>query len=350
MEKQDVAVLGAGGFTGRELLSILAQHPRLRPALVTSNQHAGRSVAEVFPELEGRLHATFQTHDESIPGRLPVFLAVPNETALARVPRLFADGHPVVDLSGAFRLHDQQAFERTYGLTHSAFDLMPEVVYGMPELFRERISGARLVANPGCFPTGAVIPLHLLGEHRDQLLDIVIDAKSGVSGAGGRTEDAGFSYNSVTENFRAYKILRHQHEPEIQEYGAHPGAFSFRLAFTPHLLPVYRGILSTIVLRWRNGAPHGLGELMERRCRAEPFVRFLEQPEDVELRRVVGTNFVDVALRSEGDRTIIVSAIDNLVKGAAGQAVQNLNLMLGFEETAGLAARHPPVAQPGSVS
>ena len=339
MKGQDVAILGAGGFTGKELLLLLSQHPFLRPVHFTSNQYVGRTVADVFPELQGRLTGEFCAHDASLPEGVPVFLAVPNETSLERVPVLMEAGHRVIDLSGAFRLHDREAFERTYNLRHSSFALMSQAVYGMPELFRQHIGAARLVSNPGCFPTGAVIPLYALGEHRNDLIDVVIDAKSGVSGAGGRTEDAGFAYNAVSENFRAYKILRHQHEPEIQEYGAHPAAFPFRLVFTAHLLPVYRGLLSTIVLRWRRHAPEGLEEFVCERMSAEPFVRVLARPEDVELRRVAGTNYIDFAMRSEGDRTIIVSALDNLVKGAAGQAIQNLNLMLGYEETAGLPAR-----------
>ncbi len=336
MKQTDVAILGAAGFTGRELLTWIGAHPHLRVAHITSNQHAGRTVADVFPSLQGRVDGTFARHEDDLPKGVPVFLAVPNETSLQRVPGLLAAGHRVVDLSGVYRLHDRAAFERTYALAHTSFDLMERAVYGMPELFRDSIRSANLVGNPGCFPTGAVIPLFLFGDYRSELVDVVIDAKSGVSGAGGRTEDAGFSYNSVSENFRAYKILRHQHEPEIQEYAPYPGKLPFRVVFTPHLLPVFRGILSTIVLRWRERPPADLEQVVRQRALNEPFVRLLERPEDVDLQRVCGTNFVDFALRSEGDRTVLVSAIDNLVKGAAGQAIQNMNLMLGFEETAGL--------------
>lgn len=338
-ERLAVAILGAGGFTGRELMLILSDHPHFSVGHITSNQHAGKAVGSVLPDLEGRVEGVFARHEDPIPAGVPVLLAVPNETSLERVPALLKAGHRVVDLSGVFRLHDRAAFEKSYNLKHTAFDLMSEAVYGMPELFRAGLRAARLVGNPGCFATGAILPLYLLAELRDQIADVVIDAKSGVSGAGGRSEDAGFAYNAIRENFRAYKILRHQHAPEIQEYAAFPGKFAFPIVFTPHLLPLYRGILTTIVIRWKGSAPTDLVERLRAAAAAEPFVRVLDEPEQVELRRVQETNYVDFGLRSEGDRTVIISAIDNLVKGAAGQAIQNLNLMYGFAENAGLAAR-----------
>lgn len=337
---QEVAILGAGGLTGRELLAWLAHHPQLRAGVITSDKHAGRRVDECFPELQGACDLVFQTHDAALPPGAPCLLAVPNESALRLVPELAARGHRVVDLSGAFRLHDRALFEKFYKLEHNAFQMMDQIVFGLPELFRDRVRGAKLVANPGCFPTGAIAPLYFLGDLRARIASIVIDAKSGVSGAGGRVEDAGFSFNSVHENFRAYKILSHQHQPEIEEYAAHglTGALA-PLVFTPHLLPLYRGILSTLVLFWDGPAPAAEAE---ERLRAagerEPFVRFRAAPEEVELAKVQHTNFLDIGVRSAGRATVIVTAIDNLVKGAAGQALQNLNLMLGLPETLGLLA------------
>ena len=335
-EKQDVAIIGAGGFTGRELLQILAGHPRIRPAHITSNQYAGKKIGEIFPDLDGRLDLVFERHDASLPANMPIFLAVPNQTSLDLVPGLVEKGHKVVDLSGSFRLHDRDVFQQYYKLEHTAFDLMDKVVFGLPELFREQLKFAELVSNPGCFSTGAIVPLFLLGELRDELEDVIIDAKSGVSGAGGRTEDAGFAFNAVHENFRAYKILRHQHQPEIQEYAAAGTKLDFPIIFTPHLLPVFRGILSTIVLRWKNQAPANLLEKVRTAITDEPFIRLYETPEEIELSRVQNSNYLDISLRSEGRHTVMVSALDNLVKGAAGQAVQNLNLMLGYDEKAGL--------------
>lgn len=332
----DVGIIGGAGFTGRELLLLLTEHPHLSPRFVTSNLHAGKSVAEVFPLLEGKSELTFRGHEESPPPGIPLFLAVPNDTALALVPELHARGHRLVDLSGAFRLHDREIFQKFYRLEHTAFDLLPRVVYGMPELFRADIRSAAIISNPGCYATAAILPLFLLGRYREELIDIVIDAKSGVSGAGGRTEDAGYSFNSVHENFRAYKVLAHQHQPEIQEYAAAGTHIDFEIAFIPHLLPLFRGILSTTILTWRDRAPDGLESLFRQAAAGEPFLRFLNAPEEVTLSRVQHTNFLDIGIRSEGRRTIIVSALDNLVKGAAGQAIQNMNLIMGMPEEAGL--------------
>jgi len=332
----DVAIIGAGGFTGKELLTLLATHPSIRPVHITSNQHAGKPIGEIFPSLDGKLNLTFQQHEAPLPERIPVFLAVPNDTSLALVPKLFEQGHPVVDLSGAYRLHNRGEFETHYGLTHTSFQLMEHTVYGLPELFREKVRTARLVANPGCFPTGAILPIALLGETRDRIASISVDAKSGVSGAGGRTEDAGFSFNSVYENFRAYKVLKHQHAPEIVEYATGDDRSPLPIVFIPHLLPLFRGILSTIVIRWNGEAPTDLKERFRDIAESEPFIRFRNEPEEIHLSSVQHTNFIDISLRTESDVTVIVSAIDNLIKGAAGQAIQNMNLMLGLEETAGL--------------
>ncbi|MBL8020412.1 MAG: N-acetyl-gamma-glutamyl-phosphate reductase [Leptospirales bacterium] len=328
-----VAVLGAAGFTGKEILRILAAHPSLSLVHITSDKYAGKTLSESFPELPRQpgKELTFQTHDAVVPQGAFVLMATPNEVSMARVPELVQRGHRVVDLSGAFRLHDRARFLEYYKLEHTAFDLMQQAAFGIPELFKEKIQSARLVANPGCFPTGVIIPLSRLAAFQADILGISIDAKSGVSGAGGRTEDGGFSYTSVYENFRAYKILGHQHWPEIVEYGAPD--LEDRIVFTPHLLPLFRGILSTITVFWKSQAPdlHAIFNKLD-----HPFVRVLPTPEEVQLNRVQHTNYLDIGLRSRGKQTVIVTALDNLVKGAAGQAIQNLNLMAGIQETTGL--------------
>ncbi|MCR9143044.1 MAG: N-acetyl-gamma-glutamyl-phosphate reductase [bacterium] len=348
-----VAVIGAGGFTGHELLTLMRAHPRLYPVHITSNAYEGRRLSDVFPDLDGADNGlTFSRHDAPLPDGVPVFLAVPNDTSLALVPDLLQAGHPVVDLSGSFRLHDGRAFEERYKLKHTPASAaaMSQAVFGMPEILRDSIRGAQFVSNPGCFPTGAVIPLAFLGAARQDLQSVVVDAKSGVSGAGGRTEDGGFVFHKVHENFRAYKILGHQHQPEIEEYAAlgMPGTTgaiampsaeappTLPVVFTPHLLPLFRGILSTIVLIWKSTPPADLAERLRHRCESEPFIRFRDTPEAVELASVQNTNYLDLGLRTSGNTTVIVTAIDNLIKGAAGQAIQNLNLMLDFPETAGL--------------
>jgi N-acetyl-gamma-glutamyl-phosphate reductase len=332
----EIGIIGGAGFTGRELLELLSHHQHFRVVHLTSDRHAGKSVAEVFPELDGKYDLVFKTHEDPIPERVPLFLAVPNDTSLEIVPDLLKKGHRIVDLSGAYRLHDREEFKKFYRLEHTSFELMGRAVYGMPELFRDTIKSASLVSNPGCYPTGSILPLYFLGEHRREIDFVSIDAKSGVSGAGGRSEDSGFSFNSVHENFRAYKILGHQHQPEIEEYAFSGMDQRLPLVFTPHLLPLFRGILSTITIRWKNGAPADLPEILRAATSAEPFIRLLPEPELIQLSRIQKTNFIDIGLRSHNRVTVIVSAIDNLVKGAAGQAIQNMNLMHGLEETEGL--------------
>lgn len=339
-----VAIIGAAGLTGKELLLWFGRHPEVVPVHITSDQNAGQTLREVFPALDGLPFADleFKKHSDPLPSEALVFLAVPNDTSLALVPQLRGAGHSIVDLSGSFRLSDTARFKRYYGLDHDAPAELKERVFGIPEIFRERIRSAQFVSNPGCYATGAIVPLHLLGELRAEIDFVSVDAKSGVSGAGGRVEGAGFAFTGVNENFRAYKVQKHQHQPEIEE-------FSFfgmetpppDLVFVPHLLPVYRGILSTITIRWKDRAPADLAERFRAVCADEPFLRFYDQPEAVELLKVQNTNFLDFGLCSEGRTTVIVSALDNLLKGAAGQAIQNMNLLLGLPETTGLIADPP---------
>lgn len=328
--KQSVAILGAAGLTGRELILILARHPWLEAAVLTSDRYAGERVAQVYPELDGLSDLSFEKHTLDLPRECPVFLATPDDVALQAVPELLARGHRIVDLSGAFRL-TPESFRMTYGKEHPAPFALAEAVYGLPEIARGRIRSARLVANPGCFPTGCVFILHALGPHLERALGVVVDAKSGVSGAGGRTEDAGFAYQNVYENFRAYKVLRHQHNPEIQLHSRSP----LPVQFVPHLLPLYRGILSTIHIIWQDDPPD-VATILRDAAKKEMFVRYRDNPEDIELKKVQHSNYLDLSCRTLGSATAIVSAIDNLQKGAAGQAIQNLNIMLGLAEHAGL--------------
>ncbi len=334
----DVAIIGAAGLTGRELLLWLGRHPRVRAVHITSDQHAGRPLREVIPQLDGLPSAdlVFKQHAEPLPPVQVVFLAVPNENALELVPRLVDAGNKVIDLSGSFRLSDPEVFRKYYGLEHTARHLLERRVFGLPELFRADIRKATLVANPGCYPTGAIVPLFLAGDLRREIDFVSIDAKSGVSGAGGRVEGGGFAFTGVNENFRAYKIQKHQHQPEIEEFAFAGAGQRPDLVFTPHLLPIYRGILTTITIHWKQAAPADLTDRYRAACAAEPFLRFAREPEDVDLARVQYTNFIDMGLRSVGRTTVLVSALDNLLKGAAGQAIQNMNLMLGLPETAGL--------------
>lgn len=253
-------------------------------------------------------------------------------------PKFLDAGHKVIDLSGVYRLHNQEILEKYYKLKHTRFNYINRAVFGIPEIFRDQLKNADFVSNPGCFSTSVILPIFLLGQLRKNLRPrIIVDSKSGVSGAGGRTEDSGYSYTSVYENFRAYKILSHQHEPEIREYVySKSGLSDPEVIFTPHLLPIYRGILSTIVLEFDSEPEQDLISILENSSLNEPFIRILKTPEEVELKKVQHTNFLDISLRKRGNTLVVVSALDNLVKGAAGQALQNINLMTGAKETLGL--------------
>lgn len=333
-----VSIIGAGGLTGKELLSLLRNHPNFEIVHITSNKTEGQTLDDVFPGLGiKRPHLKFQNHSAPIPKDSLVVLATPNDVSLDMAPGLLEKGHKVIDLSGAFRLHDQTKFEKFYGLKHTSFHLMKEVVFGLPELYRERLKGANFVSNPGCYATSVILPIYFLGDLRKKLISpIVVDSKSGVSGAGGRTDDIGFTFTNTYENFRAYKILNHQHTPEMEEY-AKEGIESFpRIIFTPHLLPVYRGILSTFVLTFEEDLKSEFLEEEFSSVKDEPFIRMLPKPEDVELKNVQFSNYLDLSYRFDGNVLVIVSALDNLVKGAAGQALQNMNLMAGFDESLGI--------------
>ncbi|MBW7856921.1 MAG: N-acetyl-gamma-glutamyl-phosphate reductase [Leptonema sp. (in: Bacteria)] len=341
--KIDIAVLGAGGLTGRELLRLFRHHPSFRPAHITSDHYASQTVAEVFSELDGADYSnlTFSKHSDTIPEGLPVFMATPNKESAEIAPKLRQQGRAVVDLSGSFRISNPQVFESVYGFSHPNFDWVQKSVFGFPEMFRDEIKSAHLkgkiLANPGCYPTSVIGALAPLQSYLPKANSIIVDSKSGVSGAGGRVEDAGFSFGGVYENFRAYKVLKHQHEPEIVEQIGRWANFTPDLLFTPHLLPMFRGIFSTIVIIWKEPIDtEQLFNSAKQFCESEPFLRLRSSPEEVQLKNVQYTNYIDIGMRSRENKTVIVSAIDNLVKGAAGQAIQNMNLMLGLKETAGL--------------
>ncbi len=333
----EISVIGAGGFTGKELLKLLATHPKWKAVHITSDKLAGKSLSEVFPDLLYPNNLIFKRHEDELTKGSLVVLAVPNDAALELAPKFLDKGHKVLDLSGVYRLHDQAKFETAYKLKHTSFELTKKAVFGIPELYREKLKNADFVSNPGCFSTSVILALYYLGDLRKKIRPrIVADCKSGISGAGGRVEDGGFSFNGVYENFRAYKVLSHQHEPEIQEYCYEgSGLPQPEVLFVPHLLPVYRGILSTIYLEAESENLPVL-ETLKANSKNEPFLRVLGSPEEVELSKVNHTNFLDLGVRQRGKTITIVSALDNLLKGAAGQALQNINLMLGESETLGL--------------
>lgn len=333
----EISIIGAGGFTGKELLGLLAKHPKWKAVHITSDKLAGKSLSEVFPDLIYPNDLIFKRHEDELPKGSLVVLAVPNDAALELAPKFLDAGHKVIDLSGVYRLHNLEAFESAYKLKHTSFALTDQAVFGIPEIFRSKLKNADFVSNPGCFSTSVILALYLLGDLRKNIKPrIIADCKSGISGAGGRVEDGGYSFNSVYENFRAYKVLSHQHEPEIREYCfAGSGLPEPEVLFVPHLLPLYRGILSTIYLE-AESEDLPVFETIQSNAKNEPFLRLRNTPEEIDLAKVNGTNFLDLGVRKRGNTISIVSALDNLQKGAAGQALQNINLMWGESETLGL--------------
>jgi N-acetyl-gamma-glutamyl-phosphate reductase len=339
-----VGVFGASGYAGLEATKLLAAHPRVELAFLTSDRWAGERVSRHAPVRgpAGRLEYVPPREGEALAkGCDAVFLATPAETSLELLPRLLGAKARVVDLSGAYRLRDAALYPRHYGFFHAHPELLGEAVYGLPELNREAIRQARWVANPGCYPTASALALApLLKAGLLETRGLIVDAKSGVTGAGRRaTED--YSFAEVEGDFRAYKVLRHQHAPEIAQTLSDAAKSPVSLTFTPHLLPVKRGILVTAYARLAAGAhPSSIASVLADTYGQEPFVKLAKSPDEVSLKRVVETNdcLVAAACDTDGDpgRIVVTAAIDNLLKGAAGQAVQNLNLMMGWEETEGL--------------
>ncbi len=340
----NVAVVGATGYAGFELARLLLRHPAVaRPTFYLRENGAGsraRCLTEVFPQLRGWGEApcrAFSVEAIAESGAEFVFLATPHEASLEAAPELLRAGVRVVDLSGAFRFRDASTFARWYKLPPPAQSLLDRAVYGLPELYGDALPGARLVANPGCYPTSVILGLRPLVAEKwlDARRGVVCDCKSGASGAG-KEPRREMHFVEVDENFRAYSLFTHRHTPEVADH-LELGAQDF--VFTTHLLPLARGILSTLYVWLRE--PHAAGEVeaLYRRFYAErPMVRIWPAGKLPELQHVANTNFCDMgfALDESGQRLVVVSCLDNLGKGAAGQAVQNFNGMLGLPEQTGL--------------
>jgi N-acetyl-gamma-glutamyl-phosphate reductase len=341
-DPQRVAVVGATGYAGFELARLLLRHPKIqKPTFYLRESSAQvKCLTEIFPHLRGWGEAPcrkFSVEAVADSGAGTAFLATPHEASLELVPQLLDAGLRVVDLSGAFRFHDPQTFADWYKLPAPAKTLAEEAVYGLPELYGDDLLGARLVANPGCYPTSVILGLRPLVESgwiaRER--GIVCDCKSGATGAG-KEPKRELHFAEVDENFRAYGLFTHRHTPEVTD---HTGIASEDIVFTTHLLPVTRGILSTLYV-WL-AEPHAADEveaLFRKYYAGRPMVRIWPSGKLPELQHVAHTNFCDIgfALDPAGRRLAVVSCLDNLGKGAAGQAVQNMNLMLGIEEATGL--------------
>lgn len=337
-----VAIVGASGYTGVELLRLLAAHPQVEITCVTARQNAGEEVSALFPSLLQRLDLVCAELDvaQVAAAAEVVFTALPHQSAMAVIPDLLRAGLKVVDLSADYRLRDAAVYEQWYQ-AHTSPELLAEAVYGLPEIYREKVRGARLVANPGCYPTSVALALApLITGGLIDLETLVIDSKSGTSGAG-RSAKVGSLFCEVNEGFQAYGVGSHRHTPEIEQTLSALAGHEVVINFTPHLLPVNRGILSTCYAKLQGGhSSADLVKIYQDFYRHEPFVRVHPEGRLPNVAYVRGSNFCDLGVVSDPrtGRAIVVSAIDNLVKGAAGQAVQNMNLLLGFAEETGLQA------------
>jgi len=341
-----VGVLGASGYSGIEAVRILAGHPFVKLSVLTSEHYAGREVADVYRHLAGIDLPPFEElRADLIGGRAEVVLScLPEQVGTAMVAELVQAGTKVVDLSADFRLKDLAVYRATYGAEHPEPALVKEAVYGLSEFHRQELRQARLVASPGCFPTGALLALlPLIKRDLVEPSTIIIDAKSGTTGAR-RSPQLDQLFAEVNENFRAYKVGNHRHTPEMeQEIGALLGR-EVSVLFVPHLLPISRGILTSIFMRPRTGTTErDVRNAFEASFAKSRFIRLLKPGELPELRNVRATNFCEIAthLDRRSGTLLVLTAIDNLGKGAAGQAIQNMNLMLGYDEAAGLLGAAP---------
>ena len=333
-----VGVVGGTGYTGVELLRLLAGHPEVELAVITSRSEAGRPVSELFPNLRGALDIAFSEPDAGQLGGCDlVFFATPNGTAMTMAEELLAAGARVIDLAADFRLRDPAEWQAWYGMEHACPAILAEAVYGLPEINREQIRGARLIACPGCYPTAVQLGfLPLLERGLVDTSRLIADAKSGVSGAG-RKANVGTLLCESSESFKAYAVPGHRHLPEIRQGLAAMAGGEVSLTFVPHLAPMIRGIHATLYAELR-GDDVDLQALYEERYREEYFVDVLPAGAHPETRSVKGVNHCRIALHRPqgGDTVVILSVIDNLVKGASGQAVQNMNLLFDLPEYTGL--------------
>jgi N-acetyl-gamma-glutamyl-phosphate reductase len=332
-----VAILGATGYTALELIRLLLRHPEVTIAALTSRKDDRPHLGQVHPALAGRLDLTLENLGPAeIAKRAEcVFSCLPHGASAQAAKELLAAGRKVIDFSADYRLTDADVYAKWYGQPHDDPANLPKAVYGLPELFRESIRAANLVANPGCYPTSAILALApLLSGGLVERDDIVIDSKSGVSGAG-RTPGEAYHFPECNESVTAYKIGDHRHMPEIDQILSRAAGGPVQVVFTPHLIPMDRGILSTIYARPAAGVSEGrLAAALRESYKEEPFVRVVDRPPAT--KHTLGSNFCDVHVRLVRGRVVLTSAIDNLIKGASGAAVQNFNLMFNLPETTAL--------------
>ena len=339
-KKIKVGIVGGTGYTGVELLRLLALHPEAEIVAITSRSEDGQAVAQLFPNLRGHLDLAFSQPDAATLSQCDVvFFATPNGTAMKLVPELLATGTRVIDLAADFRLQDEKEWQQWYGMEHACPDLLKQAVYGLPEVNRDQIKQAKLIANPGCYPTAVQLGfLPLLEAGLIKTDNLIADTKSGVSGAG-RGANVSTLLAEASESMKAYNVAGHRHWPEIRQGLNQMTTNDVGLTFVPHLTPMIRGIHATLYAPL-NDKRVDLQQLYEQRYQSEPFVDVMPVGSHPETRSVKGANHCRIAVHvpPSGETVVVLSVIDNLVKGAAGQAVQNMNIMFGLDETAGLQA------------
>jgi N-acetyl-gamma-glutamyl-phosphate reductase len=335
-----VGVVGATGYTGVELLRLLSSHPQVELSVVTSRSETGKAVVDLFPSLRGALDLVFSSPDTSLLKKCDVvFFATPNGVAMHHVTELLDSDCKVIDLSADFRLKDASEWSEWYGQKHACPALLSEAVYGLPEINRDEIKTARLVANPGCYPTAIQLGfLPLLEQNLLMVNSLIADAKSGVSGAG-RKEAMASQFCETADSFNAYSVDGHRHLPEIKQSLQTISNDDINLVFVPHLAPLIRGIHATLYATLKDTSVD-LQQLFMDRYRDEPFVDVMEAGAQPNTSSVRGSNVCRLAVYrpQEGNTVVVLAVEDNLVKGAAGQAIQNLNLMFGLQEATGLSA------------
>lgn len=341
-EKISVALIGASGYGGAELARLLAGHRHAELKIATaSGERAGAKLSDLFPSLRGVCDLVCEELNlDKIAECDVAFIALGHGKAMSIAPHLLKRSLKVIDFGGDFRLRDAEVYEDWYKTPHTAREFLAQAVYGLPEWNREKIKEAKLIANPGCYPTSAILPLApLVAANAIDEKSIIVDSASGTSGAGRASFGLGLHHSEVSEDFKAYKIASHQHTPEIEQALSDASGREIVLTFTAHLLPIARGILTTsyATLRGEQTA-ESLHQIIVERYKNEPFVRVCPLGEVPQLKHTVGSNFCDIGVQvdTRTNRAILVSAEDNLVKGAAGQALQNMNIMCGFDEREGL--------------
>ncbi|MDP8264279.1 MAG: N-acetyl-gamma-glutamyl-phosphate reductase [Candidatus Aceula lacicola] len=334
----NVGIIGISGYSGKLLLKILLNHKDVRVTHVSAGTTTGK-VSDIHPEFAGKTRLVCEKFNLSKAKNLCdlFFVAVPHTKSMSITPGLLKAKKMVVDLSADYRLKNSSVYKKWYGVAHKDKKNLPKSVYGLPELYREEIKKAKLVANPGCYPTAAILALApLMATHSKKIASIIIDAKSGVSGAGRKTV-LSLIYSEANENLKAYKALCHQHAPEICAYLSRLSGKKVDITFVPHLIPMNYGILETVYIQLKSPmTAQKIYSLYQKFYKTEEFVRILKPGCQPETKNVTGTNYCDIGFAVKNNMLVITSAIDNLMKGASGQAVQNMNLMCGFKENTGL--------------